>query len=239
MRKIPAVVLLLTAVMLIASCAGSEAARNEKSWDREGPRFLFRILLKEKGCQMAVWLEDETGRFVDTVYVTRKTAVRGLGNRGGGLDDRWGGSRLSVLPVWAHRRGVDYGDGNYYPSREQPLPDAVTSATPKAGWFEWTHQGLYPLQPGVYYFYIEVNESFDSNETENYSWYRGQPSVVWRGRIEVGPRASGGRAELIGHGSPDGSDGLVREDVSRLTTALELIKEGVAEYHPEGGPEGQ
>jgi hypothetical protein len=197
-----------------------------------GPVLSFRIVLTQKGCQLAIWLNDENGMFIDTVYVTRKTAREGLGNRGGELDDRWGGSRLSVLPVWAHQRGIDDGSGNYYPSKAKPLVDAISSATPKAGQFIWNWQPRRALKPGRYDYYIEVNKSFDQNEYHNYSWYRGQPSVIWRGHLQVGNQISRSKAEIIGHGHVAGADGRIDSDLSTLTTALDLIREAEAVYRP-------
>lgn len=197
-----------------------------------GPVLSFRIVLTHKGCQLAIWLTDEAGAFIDTVYVTRKTAQKGLGNRGGGLDDRWGGSRLSVLPVWAHQRGIDDGSGNFYPSKAKPLADAVSSATPRDGQFVWNWQPGRALKPGRYDYYIEVNKSFDSNEYHNYSWYRGQPSVIWRGHLQIGNRISRSQAEIIGHGHVAGADGRIDADLGTLTTALDLIREAEAVYRP-------
>ena len=197
-----------------------------------GPVLSFRIVLAENGCQLAVWLNDEAGAFVDTVYVTRKTARKGLGNRGGGLDDHWGGSRLSVLPVWAYQRGIDDGSGNYYPSKANPLVDAMSSATPKAGQFVWNWQPRRVLRPGRYDYYIEVNKSFDKNKYHDYSWYRGQPSVIWRGSLQIGNRISRSKAEITGHGHIAGADGLIDSDLSTLTTALDLIREAEAVYRP-------
>ena len=114
--------------------------------------FSFRLLLSEKKCQMAIWLTDEQGVFVDTVYVTRKVAKKGLGNRRGGLDDKWGGARLSALPVWAYSRGIDYGNENFYPPKNKPLPDAITSATPKAGEFVWEWKPKKALKLGKYFY---------------------------------------------------------------------------------------
>ena len=79
-------------------------------------------------------------------------------------------------------RGIDEGNGNFYPSKEHLLPDAITSATPKAGEFIWNWKPKNVLKSGRYFYYVEVNESFDQSDQHNYSWYRGQPSVVWRGR---------------------------------------------------------
>jgi hypothetical protein len=192
----------------------------------------FSLVLSQKGCQLAIWIEDEHGSFVDTIYVTRKIAKKGMGNRKGDLDAFLGGARPSALPVWAHRRGVDYGGGNFYPPKDKPLPDAVTSATPKAGEFVWTWKPEKGLKPGSYFYYVEVNKSFDKNDHHDYSWYRGQPSVVWRGTLEVGPETSKSQAEIIGHGHVAGADGEIHSDLSTITTALSLIESVEAVYRP-------
>jgi hypothetical protein len=63
--------------------------------------------------QIAVWIEDAGGNFIDTAYVTRSTGALGLGNRPGNAlfksAYRWPyGRREMVLPVWAHARGKTY-----------------------------------------------------------------------------------------------------------------------------------
>lgn len=65
------------------------------------------------GLQIAVWIEDAAGNYVDTAYVTRLTGQFGLGNRPGAAllktDFGWPyGRREMVLPVWAHRRNHKY-----------------------------------------------------------------------------------------------------------------------------------
>ncbi len=196
--------------------------------DKTTQVFSFKIALAEKKCQMAIWLTNEQGGFVDTIYVTRKTAQKGLGNRRGKLDDKsWlgtKGARLSVLPVWAYARGVDYGSGNPYPPKNKPLPDAITSATPKAGEFIWTWKPEKPLVPGKYIYFVEINRSFDQNKHHDYSHYRGQPSVVWKGSLIVGKDESKNEAVIIGHGSPNGEDGRIESDMSTITTAQKDIK---------------
>lgn len=91
--------------------------------------------------QVAVWIEDAEGNYVDTAYVSRLTGSLGLGNRPG--DHRFKsdfrfpyGRRDMVLPVWAHRRNHHYGlvvmggrPGNSMPScaayaRAHPQSDA-------------------------------------------------------------------------------------------------------------------
>jgi len=65
------------------------------------------------GPQIAVWIEDGQGAFVDTLMVTNAVALYGIGNRPGRWDLRSGprfpyGRRPMALPVWAHRRGTPY-----------------------------------------------------------------------------------------------------------------------------------
>lgn len=65
------------------------------------------------GPQIAVWVTDEQGRFVDSLMVTALTGTRGIGNRPGRWDFRSAprfpyGRRSNVLPVWAWARGKLY-----------------------------------------------------------------------------------------------------------------------------------
>jgi hypothetical protein len=61
--------------------------------------------------QIVVWVEDAAGNYVDTLYMTRKTATYGLGNRPGIMEFNsqflWPyGRRLSMFPVWAERHAA-------------------------------------------------------------------------------------------------------------------------------------
>jgi Fibronectin type III domain len=63
--------------------------------------------------QIAVWIEDAQGNYVDTAYVTRLTGFFGLANRPGhhllGSDIRFPYCRRDmVMPVWAHKRNHTY-----------------------------------------------------------------------------------------------------------------------------------
>jgi hypothetical protein len=76
--------------------------------------------------QIVAWVELPDGTFVDTVYITQKTGLYGLGNRPGRFDyntgpmvaDLWPyGRRITTFPVWAHRHGktwpeVDFQNGD-------------------------------------------------------------------------------------------------------------------------------
>lgn len=76
--------------------------------------------------QIAIWLEDEAGNYIDTLMVTRLVGTFGLGNRPGRSDFGHGylwpyGRREMALPVWAHRRGVRYDRLVFQDCREDAL----------------------------------------------------------------------------------------------------------------------
>lgn len=69
--------------------------------------------------QLAIWLEDKSGKFVQDILVTQATGKLGIGNRPGiwNFLSSWRapyGPRPSVLPVWAHRRGKTYPKVVFY-----------------------------------------------------------------------------------------------------------------------------
>jgi hypothetical protein len=67
--------------------------------------------------QIVAWLENATGQYVDTLYITQKTGRFGMGNRPGRHDFNTGsaggdtfpyGRRDQTFPVWAHRHGKQF-----------------------------------------------------------------------------------------------------------------------------------
>ena len=182
--------------------------------------------------QMAVWLEDPDGKYIETVFLTDFIGRNGGGNRTSDPNiDISDGNRLSALPVWSFKRGVidkTFGIDNYYPPAESRYSypkdiDAISGATPgrriqKISW---------PLQdfaPGKFNCWIEVNRSYDFNQYHNYSFYRGQPSLVWNTLINLGGSPDSSKVlTFTGYGSPDGSDGKINGPDSTITTAPGLL----------------
>lgn len=227
---------------------------------KEGPEWLhaFRVMMVAKvknPPQMAFWLEDTTGNFVATIYVTHRTAIQDW--RAAPFQKKETLRRPSSLPIWTHKhqRGgvqaqtVCAGCHDWHKEPKKPDSDnnpiaAITGATPKASFVkEW----LIPagLQAGTYVVHAEINHSKDFNasfpepakETDpNYSggsWGSGQPSLLWSGRIKIGEQPSRCQLQLAGHGQPAGKDGSVTTDLASLSSALNIVESIQLSYVPE------
>jgi len=96
--------------LLVAALLALPAARSSA----DGSCRLVEVTFQPAAhLQIAVWVEDTAGNFIDTAYITRSTGALGLGNRPGNARFksayRWPyGRREMVLPVWAHARGKQY-----------------------------------------------------------------------------------------------------------------------------------
>lgn len=188
---------------------------------------LFLGIKKKNPPQMAIWTEDLQGNYLSTIYVTHKIATESWQSAGGNR-------RKEALPHWCYSRGVIYDDGLYLPTKKRPLVDGISGATP-------TKSFTMKIKPNnelkQFVVKIEVNNSTDFNKyypksakigDANYSGGKmgsGQPAVVYAAIVDLTSNKKTFRAELIGHSSPDGTDGNVQSDVSTLTTALHIIKQ--------------
>lgn len=121
--------------------------------------------------QIAVWVEDSDGTYVDTLFVTKKAS----GNK-------WIGSpkngRPESLPDWYKSKGQNPAE-----KISKDEVDATTSATPKKGIV--ISKDLELEKGKTYVFKCQVNQSFDYNEyyTKKNSGVDGQPAVLYSGSI--------------------------------------------------------
>ncbi len=251
----------LAAFLLYSSGAEAGGARGAirltveegKEWNHS-----FRIMLVGKTTnrpQMALWLEDASGAYVATIYVTRRTALQDWRAAFGEKRDRI--ERPSSLPVWARK----HAEGGVEPkslcgachglhkqrnkASDDPLLHAMTGATPKKGFSrEWT---LPPgIEPGRYVVRAEINHSKDFNASYSEgakegdagwsggSMGSGQPSLVYGGTIVIGGERSSAALERIGHGEPSGAAGGVTGNLGGLTTALDIVESIRVEFVPGG-----
>lgn len=191
--------------------------------------------------QMAVWVEDSLGNYIETLFVSKATA-RGLffGGRSKEnfkeFDEKKDAEgeyrRVNALPVWSHKRGVQYADGMYVPTNDQPLPDAITGAT-----FIDNFKLLSSINEiSRFRLRIEINVAFDDNEYysefdfpddeifHNGTGQLGQPSIIFESPIDMNDNKNYYLMELIGHGHRSGQTGKIYEDLSTLTTAKQIVE---------------
>lgn len=223
---------------------------NYQIYDHDGgePAFLSIDFRKGKhfwNPQIAIWLEDSSGNYLETLLVTRSTA-RGLffagrtssnfrqadtATNADGAPTR----RVDALPFWSHKRGVKYPDGFYSPLPSAPLPDGITGATP-IGNFHYKSPSRGDEIPDVFRIRVEVNVAFDDNEY--YSEYdfledtlyhsgtglMGQPSVIYGTTVRKSDDHRYYLLALDGHGHHSGSTGELFPDTRTLTTAGFIVE---------------
>jgi hypothetical protein len=87
--------------------------------------------------QIVAWIEDLSGTYIDTVYITNATGLYGIGNRPGILEFNSGpnwpyGRRENVFPVWSHRHGKSFPAVVFQNNSERDLshPADESSAEP-------------------------------------------------------------------------------------------------------------
>ena len=169
--------------------------------------------------QIAVWVEDTLGNYLKTIYVTRKFAKQEWGIARHSPDSCF---RTSSLPYWLNKYTAA---GNAAPTKNKPLPDAVTAATPPGSFDIVSTLASLPL---AFFIKVEINKSFDANKVFNEkreeSKINGQPAVVYAGRVNgysfVNPVI---RMEMIGRSGEKGTDPRLYPDTVGLTTATRIF----------------
>ena len=176
------------------------------SWVSKIKVFLF--FTKSNSPQLASWIEDNEGNYISTIAISEKSA------KGKWLSAPREG-RPEALPVWNHRQH------NFTVTNDL---DSVTSATIK-GSFEENINSELLADGSIYNVYVEINHSFDYNNywTKDNSGVNGQPSLVYHAQFVAGqPRNIS--LVPIGHGSVDGSDGNIINELENISTALSIIQ---------------
>lgn len=178
---------------------------------------------------MAVWVETDDGKFVETLFVAESIG-KGVFKHADRSSGKWmpgAINRPSALPYWGHKRGKKNSAGYYLPDAQQPEPDAVTGATPK-GDFELRFN-LSNCPVDRCRVLVEINQSWDWNDHYTNSrsddpQYRAsaQPSVVYAALVD--PRVVPDTLQLkpIGRGHEAGTTGDLYTDLNTLTTALQI-----------------
>jgi hypothetical protein len=181
---------------------------------------------------MALWIEDTSGNYIQTLYVAQSIA-KGVFGHGDKSTGKWMPGpvrRPAALPVWAHSRNVKEPDGLYNPTQSTPIPDAYTGATPPAN-FVLISRTDNPL-PELFYILFEINQAWDWNDYWTNGKYPGdedyqtscQPALVYRTLLSTKDKAVAKQLELFGHSHYNGSDGSINTDLGSITTAKEITE---------------
>ena len=177
--------------------------------------------------QVAVWLEDEDGNYIRTLYVTERAGHKSwiFGPKEG---------RPESLPVWygaskdgsaSDKESASPATASASSTPSAPLSrelDAVTGATPKSA-LTLSAQ----IEDRACIIKAEFNNSFDYNDfyTKKSSGVNGQPSVVYTAKIPA-DLAAGQEItlEFEGSGSLSGENGEINKRAENLTTAKKIVK---------------
>ena len=184
----------------------------------------------------ALWLEELSGEYIRTLYVT-KSYASGIFGHEMINDSVWkktpGPSyQPAALPYWTHKKGL-IGGKYLIPTPEHPFVDAYTGATPKQD-FELKLSSK-PLKN--FRILLEVNQPWDWNDywtngkfPENKAYaHSAQPSIVYA--VEINDLQHEFYLNPIGHGSPTGEDGNLYTDLFTLSTAQHIFSMIRVELH--------
>jgi hypothetical protein len=181
---------------------------------------------------MAIWVEDEQGNFIQTLYVSESIG-KGIFEHGDASTGKWMPGpvmRPAALPYWSHRRGIINSSGFYLPDTEHPIPDAYTGPTPPGNFVLNTkieNQNLRKFKV-----FLEINQTWDWNEYWTNNKYPDdkeyktscQPALVYMTSVDLDSGVKSYEMTVIGHSHYSGKTGELFADISTMTTALNIVK---------------
>ena len=211
-KRVVSLILSALLVLEIISCNGiSEQVQSGDlviSLETGSEWFHDFSAFKKNPPQFVLWMEDEEGNYISTIFATRKVATEGWIFNGGNR-------RLESLPYWMHKRNRQDDKGVLLPSKDNPLTDSISGATPKND-IEILFRPKSNLQGFI--LFLELNHSTDFNSNwpkgaekgdpdwSGGEWGSGQPAVVYSVRVDL-TQDDSRVFTLKGHSSADGSDG--------------------------------
>ena len=234
--------LLIISITIVVACSSSTINRKvtiqeQKSViysnpEGKGPSITLE-LTKGKSFYyplMAIWLEDEKGNYIQTLFVP-VTVATGVFKYGKKEKNKWVSAPKrapQTLPYWSHKRGIKASDGLYMPDPENPVSDAYSGATPLNGFILKTKADK--ELPQVFRVMLEINQNWDWNEywtndkypdDENYKMSC-QPALVYEAKVDQNNLRESYMMKPIGHSHYSGKTGELYPDLSTLTTALSI-----------------
>ncbi|MDR4987393.1 MAG: hypothetical protein RG741_00965 [Bacteroidales bacterium] len=190
---------------------------------------------------MAVWMEDTAGNYLQTIYVAESIG-RGVFLHGDPSTGKWLPGpirRPAALPYWGHQRGIQADDGLFLPTQDDPMPDGITGPTPKASFVIFAR--IPDKHIRTFRVLFEINQSWDWNEywTNNKFPYdqeymtSSQPALVYETWIDLDRKKSEYVLQPIGHSHWSGKTGDLFDDLSTITTALDISEKVIIRFPEE------
>lgn len=187
---------------------------------------------------MAIWTEDESGKYIETLYVAESIG-KGIFQHGVKSGGQWMPGevrRPAALPYWGHKRGIKAGDGYFLPTPDQPVADAITGPTPAGNFILKARTTVPPT--GRFRVMLEINQSWDWNEYWTNTKYpddeqyktSSQPAVVYEALIDPTIPGQAYSMKAIGRSHYSGKDGGLYTDLETLTSALKIAGEITVQY---------
>jgi hypothetical protein len=235
-------VLAVVSAFLITSCKVKESVKSNQSTEIQ----VIQAFLGDQSVQLnlqfnkgkyhnhptfAIWIEEPDGKFVRTLFVTKSLAT-GFYNHGDAGNGTWltvpgEAKRPAALPVWLHKREKMKSDQALLPDPKNPLPDAITGATP-SGSFEFVPKTDLPEK---FRLFVELNQAWDWNEFWTNNLYPGdkdyhtsaQPSLIYTVDVDMKNKMDEYYLNPIGHGHYSGKDGKLYTNISTFTTAFRIF----------------
>ena len=233
LRSFTQLVFLLMVVFLFAACSSRKKNVNSKvipetiSTNTEVSGIPLHIEFRKGPAHnhplMAIWLEDLDGNYIETLYVASSIGT-GLFGHAVEKDGNWESGpvrRPAALPYWWHKYG-------YLPDQNNKVPDAITGPTPAGNFILKSKTGHKSAETVNILF--EINQSWDWNEywtndkyPENGDYMSSsQPALVYKASIKLSGEEDVQVLKVIGHSHYSGADGSLTEDISSLSTALQI-----------------
>lgn len=191
--------------------------------------------IKDYYSVMAIWIEDTSGNYIETLYATKNIATGTFWQEIDGEQVRVSVRRPEAVPYWSHKRNIVETDGKNVPTPETALIDGISGATPKSHYI--LKSKLSNTSVNQFKVLYEVNRSFDWNEYYNenafpddeiYSGngFVGQPSLIYSSPI-INLNDNNRKSylmEVVGHGHHSGENGKLYSDLSNITNALDITE---------------
>jgi hypothetical protein len=187
---------------------------------------------------MAIWVEDESGEFVQTLYVAESIG-KGIFQHVDGSKGFWMPGEIrrpAALPYWSHQRGIKAEDGLYLPTPTDPVADAYTGPTPGKSFI--LHTRLDDPEMNKFNVLFEINQTWDWNEHWTNNKYPEdeeyksscQPALVYSASIDMNNPQEEYVMKIIGRSHHSGATGELFDDIHTMTTALHIAEEIVVRF---------